>query len=148
MENSRFHSSSEANPYFIWSLWSSPPTRSYATLYEFWGEKITDLINSDLKKSGSNFIVNLASNEYFSSVKKKSLAGDLITPVFKDEKNGKYKIIAFYAKKARGMMADYIVRNNITDVAGLKKFKTSGYKFSKADSTDDQLVFMREEQKK
>jgi len=117
-------------------------------LYEFWGEKITDLINSDLKKSGSNFIVNLASNEYFSSVKKKSLAGDLITPVFKDEKNGKYKIIAFYAKKARGMMADYIVRNNITDVAGLKKFKTSGYKFSKADSTDDQLVFMREEQKK
>lgn len=117
-------------------------------LYEFWGEKITDLINTDLKKSGSNFIVNLASNEYFSSVKKKSLAGDLITPIFKDEKNGKYKIIAFYAKKARGMMADYIIRNNITDVAGLKKFKTAGYKFSKAESTDDQLVFMREEQKK
>ncbi len=117
-------------------------------LYEFWGEKITDLINADLKKSGSSFIVNLASNEYFSSVKKKSLAGDLITPVFKDEKNGKYKIISFYAKKARGMMADYIVRNNITDVAGLKKFKSAGYKFSNTESTDDQLIFMREELKK
>jgi cytoplasmic iron level regulating protein YaaA (DUF328/UPF0246 family) len=116
-------------------------------LYEFWGEKITDLLNTDLKKSGSNLIVNLASNEYFSSVKKKSLTGELITPVFKDEKNGKYKIISFYAKKARGMMADYIVRNQITNVAGLKKFKTAGYKFSKADSDDKQLVFLRKEQK-
>ncbi len=114
-------------------------------LYEFWGEKITDLLNTDLKKSGSNYIVNLASNEYFSSVKKKSLNGELITPVFKDEKNGKYKIISFYAKKARGMMADHIIRNKITNIAGLKKFKTAGYKFSKADSTDTQLVFLRKE---
>lgn len=114
-------------------------------LYEFWGEKITDLINTDLKKSGSNFVVNLASNEYFSSVKKKSLNGELITPVFKDEKNGNYKIIAFFAKKARGMMADYIIRNKITDVTGLKKFKTAGYKFNKAESTDTQLVFLRKE---
>ena len=117
-------------------------------LYEFWGEKITELLNSDLKKSGSNLIVNLASNEYFSSVKKKSLDGELITPVFRDEKNGKYKIISFYAKKARGMMADYIVRNNITNTAGLKKFKTAGYKFSTSESTDNQLVFLREEQTK
>jgi cytoplasmic iron level regulating protein YaaA (DUF328/UPF0246 family) len=114
-------------------------------LYEFWDEKITEILNTDLKKSGSNFVVNLASNEYFSSVKKKSLAGELITPVFKDEKNGKYKIISFYAKKARGMMADHIIRNKITTTAGLKKFKTAGYKFSKADSTDTEIVFLRKE---
>lgn len=116
-------------------------------LYEFWGEEITKLVNTDLKKSGSGNIVNLASNEYFSSVKPKSLKGDLITPVFKDEKNGKYKIISFYAKKARGMMADFIVRKGVSDPKDLKKFKTAGYKFSKGDSTDDQLVFTRAEQK-
>lgn len=114
-------------------------------LYEFWGQEITKLLNADLKKSGSENIVNLASNEYFSSVKKKELKGTLITPIFKDEKNGKYKIISFYAKKARGMMADFIVRNTVTDPADLKKFKTAGYQFSKADSTDDQLVFLRKE---
>lgn len=117
-------------------------------LYAFWGSKITDLLNKDLKSSGSELVVNLASNEYFTSVKKKELDGCLITPAFKDEKNGKYKIISFYAKKARGMMADYIVRNGIEDVAGLKKFKSAGYKFDKASSTDSELVFLRAEQKK
>lgn len=114
-------------------------------LYEFWGSALTDSLNADLKKSGSNFVVNLASNEYFSAVKKKELAGQLITPVFKDEKNGKYKIISFYAKKARGMMADYIVRNEVTDPQVLQKFKTAGYRFSKADSDDATLVFLRKE---
>ncbi len=114
-------------------------------LYEFWGESITKQLNQDLKKSGGDIVVNLASNEYFSSVKKAKLDGNLITPVFKDEKSGKYKIISFYAKKARGMMTDYIIRNEITDVAGLKKFKTAGYKFSKPDSSDTELVFLRSE---
>ena len=114
-------------------------------LYEFWGDQITMLLNKDLKKSGSNYIVNLASNEYFKSVKKAKLDGQLITPVFKDEKNGNYKIIAFFAKKARGMMADFIIQNKITDVDGLRKFKTAGYKFSKKDSTDSELVFLRKE---
>ncbi|MEN8693986.1 MAG: peroxide stress protein YaaA [Akkermansiaceae bacterium] len=114
-------------------------------LYEFWGEEITTQVNMDLKKSGSDHIINLASNEYFSSVKPKKLKGELITPVFKDEKNGKYKIISFYAKKARGMMADFIVRKGVTDPKELKKFKTAGYKFSKGDSTDEQLVFTRAE---
>ncbi len=114
-------------------------------LYEFWGDQITMLLNKDLKKSGSNYIVNLASNEYFKSVKKTKLDGQLITPVFKDEKNGNYKIIAFFAKKARGMMADFIIQNKITDVDGLRKFKTAGYKFSKKDSTDSELVFLRKE---
>lgn len=117
-------------------------------LYGFWGSVITDLLNADLKESGSDLVVNLASNEYFSSVKKKELEGTLITPVFKDEKNGKYKIISFYAKKARGMMADYIVRNAVEDVEGLKKFTTAGYKFDADSSTANELVFLREEQKK
>lgn len=112
-------------------------------LYDFWGEKITDLLNSDLKNSGSNYIINLASNEYFSSVKKKKLDGEIITPVFKDDKNGKYKIISFFAKKARGMMADYIIRNKITTIADLKKFNTAGYKFNKTESTETELVFLR-----
>lgn len=117
-------------------------------LYGFWGSIITDLLNSDLKESGSDLVVNLASNEYFSSVKKKELHGTLITPSFKDEKNGKYKIISFYAKKARGMMADYIVRNGIEDVDGLKKFTSAGYRFDADSSTATELVFLREEQKK
>ena len=116
-------------------------------LYEFWGETITKSLNSDLTKSGNDLIINLASNEYFKSVKKASLKGTLITPIFKDEKNGNYKIIAFFAKKARGMMADFIIQNKIGDIAGLKKFKTAGYKFSKKDSTDTELVFLRKEQK-
>lgn len=117
-------------------------------LYEFWGEQITDSLNTDLNKSGSDLVINLASNEYFKSVKKAKLKGTLITPIFKDQKNGNYKIIAFFAKRARGMMADYIIQNQIDDTAGLKKFKTAGYKFSKKDSTDTELVFLREEQKK
>lgn len=117
-------------------------------LYEFWGLKVTELLNQDLAESGNELVVNLASNEYFSSVKKKHLAGKLVTPIFKDEKNGKYKIISFYAKKARGMMADYIVRQGIEDVEGLKKFSTAGYSFDAESSTESDLVFLREEQKK
>lgn len=115
-------------------------------LYEFWGSDITDLLNKDLKKSGSDLVVNLASNEYFSAVKKKELDGQLITPVFKDEKNGTYKIISFYAKKARGMMADFIIRQGVTDLAGLKKFKSAGYKLVASESDDSTLVFHRAEQ--
>ena len=116
-------------------------------LYEFWGSQVTDLLNQDLKKSCSNFVVNLASNEYFSAVKKKELKGDLVSPVFKDEKNGNYKIISFFAKKARGMMADFIVRGGITDPEDLKKFKKGGYCFSKKDSSEDTPVFLRKEKK-
>jgi len=114
-------------------------------LYEFWGEILTEMINADLKKSGSEIVVNLASKEYFSAVKPKALAGDLITPVFKDEKNGKYKIISFYAKKARGMMADFIVRENVTEAKALQKFKSAGYQFSKAESDEKTFVFLRKE---
>ncbi|MGJ8644109.1 MAG: peroxide stress protein YaaA [Luteolibacter sp.] len=115
-------------------------------LYEFWGSEVTALLNQDLKKSGSETVVNLASNEYFSVVKRAELKGNLVTPVFKDEKNGKYKIISFYAKKARGMMADFIVREGIKEAKDLKKFKTAGYKYSAGESDGSSLVFLRKEQ--
>lgn len=115
-------------------------------LYEFWGSKVTSVLNQDLKKSGSETVVNLASNEYFSVVKKSELEGDLVTPVFKDEKNGKYKIISFFAKKARGMMADFIVREGLQDPEDLKEFTTAGYQYSAEDSCGKSLVFLRKEQ--
>ena len=114
-----------------------------SNLYQFWGAHITELLNRDLRASGSDWVVNLASNEYFTAVKGGKLDGRLITPVFKDEKNGRYKIISFYAKKARGMMADFIVRHQLQSVEALKAFNHSGYQFDAASSTDDTLVFLR-----
>ncbi|MEP0201039.1 MAG: peroxide stress protein YaaA [Halioglobus sp.] len=113
-------------------------------LYEFWGDDITTALNAQLKKSRSNVLVNLASNEYFKSVHATALDADVITPVFKDLKNGKYKIISFFAKKARGQMARFIVEDGLTDVAGLRRFKTGGYRYSKANSSAKEMVFTRD----
>lgn len=114
-------------------------------LYTFWDEQITDAINQHQKKIKSDVVLNLASNEYFKSVKPKLLNAEVITPVFKDFKSGKYKIVSFYAKKARGMMAAYVIKNQIDDVKKIKKFKTAGYYFSKEESTPTQWVFLRDE---
>lgn len=115
------------------------------SLYEFWGESITDNINQALAEQGDNVLVNLASNEYFSAVKKKSLNGMIITPQFKDEKNGQFKMISFYAKKARGLMARYIIQNQLTEVSQLKEFDSAGYYFDSANSTETDLIFLRNE---
>ena len=115
-------------------------------LYEYWGDIVTTEVNKALAAQGDNVLVNLASNEYFKSVKPKQLDGMIITPVFKDKKNGQYKIISFFAKKARGLMARYILQNKVEDVAGLKAFDTAGYYFSEEQSTETELVFLREEQ--
>ncbi len=115
-------------------------------LYEYWGDTVTTEINKALAAQGDNVLVNLASNEYFKSVKPKQVDGMIITPVFKDKKNGQYKIISFFAKKARGLMARYILQNKVEDVAGLKAFDTAGYYFSEEQSTETELVFLREEQ--
>jgi cytoplasmic iron level regulating protein YaaA (DUF328/UPF0246 family) len=112
-------------------------------LYEFWGDTITDKINEDLKKG--EVLLNLASNEYFKSVNKKALNGEIITPVFKDQKNGQYKIISFYAKKARGLMAAYVIKNKISNVEDIKKFDTSGYRFDETMSKPKEWVFIRDE---
>ena len=114
-------------------------------LYEYWGSDITTALNKALEAQGDNVLVNLASNEYFKSVKAKSLDGMIVTPHFKDLKNGQYKIISFFAKKARGLMARYIIENQVEDVAGLKAFNVAGYYFSEEQSSDTDLVFLRDE---
>ena len=112
------------------------------TLYEFWGDKLTQAINEQLEKLDNKTIVNLASNEYFKAVPKLS-TDKLITPVFKDWKNGKYKIISIYAKKARGMMTAYIIKNRLKNVEDLKNFAEAGYKFNTELSDRENLVFTR-----
>lgn len=113
-------------------------------LYEFWGQRITDAINAQFSDAGP-LLLNLASNEYFSAVKPKLLNADVITPVFKDYKNGKYKIISFYAKKARGLMSAYVIKQRITDAEKLKQFDTDGYYYCPEQSTATEWVFLRDE---
>ena len=115
-------------------------------LYQFWGDSITNKVNETLKAQGDEVLINLASNEYFKAVKSKLVKGKIITPVFKDCKNGQYKVISFFAKKARGMMAKYIIQNRIDSIDALKRFDLAGYYYSEAESTEKELVFKREEQ--
>lgn len=112
-------------------------------LYEFWGDSISQKINESLKAQGDSILINLASNEYFKSLDKKKLKAEIITPVFKDFKNGEYKMISFFAKKARGLMSRFILKNEITKVDDLKHFEEEGYFYSEAESTTNQFVFLR-----
>lgn len=112
-------------------------------LYAFWGESVTDALNEVLAENGATALVNLASEEYFKSVKPKRLSVPVITPVFEDWKNGRYKIISFFAKRARGMMARYAAEKGITDPQKLKKFVVDGYAFDKSVSTEKEWVFRR-----
>lgn len=112
-------------------------------LYEFWGDKIVDEVNLITAKHKEELIVNLASNEYFKSINKKKLNAKIITPVFKDFNNGQYKTVMVYAKKARGFMASYIIKNKIENVNDLIGFDTEGYCFNKEASAENELVFYR-----
>ena len=112
-------------------------------LYQFWDDRITRSINKELKKQKEAVLVNLASNEYFKSVKPKQLEGRLLNINFKETKNGKTRVVAIFAKRARGMMADYIIRNRIENPEDLKKFRLGGYKFNKDLSDDKQWTFER-----
>lgn len=114
-------------------------------LYEYWGNTITQEVNKALVEQGDNVLINLASNEYFSSIKMSNLNATVVTPHFKDEKNSKFKIISFYAKKARGLMARYIVEHKIESVKDLQQFDIDGYYFEKKESTDTDFVFKRAE---
>ena len=112
---------------------------SHKNLYSFWNDKISLYLNNIKDK----VIINLASNEYFNVVNKEKISKKIISPIFKDEKNGKFKIISFYAKKARGLMANYIIKNKIDDPSQLIKFNINGYTYNKNLSTDFYPVFTR-----
>jgi cytoplasmic iron level regulating protein YaaA (DUF328/UPF0246 family) len=117
------------------------------TLYEFWGAKLTDQLNAEFESQSSkkNVLINLASNEYFNSIQTKGLDAEIITPVFKDWSNGKYRIVSFFAKKARGQMAAHIIKNRLKSPAKLKDFAVDGYCFDPEESTDNKLVFKRKQ---
>lgn len=114
-------------------------------LYSFWGEKLTLALNDALADQGDDVLINLASDEYFKAVKPKLLKGEIVKPVFLDEKNGTFKVISFYAKKARGLMSRYIIEHRLSKPAQLKKFDVDGYVFDAEASKGNELVFKRSE---
>lgn len=112
-------------------------------LYEFWGDRITDVLNNEFAEQKSTTLINLASNEYFKSINKKALNARIVNIAFKEDKNGQYKIVAFFAKKARGMMCHYAIKNKIKKVEDLKGFDYDGYAYNEDLSSDNDLVFTR-----
>lgn len=114
-------------------------------LYDFWSSTLTNALNKTIKNSGDQILINLASKEYYNSIDKTSLEGRVITPVFKDFKNRDFKVISFFAKKARGAMSDYLVRHRINEPEGLKEFKGLGYRFNPNLTKDNCWVFTRKE---
>lgn len=115
-------------------------------LYQFWGDRITERLREDMQAEKSKILVNLASDEYYKSVNEKILDCEIIKPVFLDQKNGKYKVISFYAKKARGLMSRFIIQNKLKKIEQLKDFNVDGYYFDAENSNDQELVFKRDEQ--
>ena len=113
-------------------------------LYAFWGGRISHWLNEALAEQGDDVLLNLASNEYFGAVKRKELNARVIDVDFKDMKNGQYKIISFYAKKARGLMARYVIRERIDNPEQLKGFDSEGYRYCAEDSSPDHLIFLRD----
>lgn len=114
-------------------------------LYEFWGDRITLALNQALAEQGDEVLINLASNEYFRAVQTKKLKASIFTPQFKDEKNGQFKMISFFAKKARGRMAAWLLQNDVRKPEDLRDFAVDGYKFNNALSSGQTLVFTRRE---
>ena len=118
------------------------PTKK--NLYQFWNTKITDYFNQRMEEENNKVLINLASNEYFKSIQVKKLKAPVITPEFKDLKNGTYKTLSFFAKKARGSMLRYMAENNIQEAEHIKTFDREGYYFNNSLSTKEQWVFTRD----
>ena len=114
-------------------------------LYAFWGTRISEWLNQALVDQGDDLLLNLASNEYFSAVKRGALKSRVIDTEFRDFKNGQYKIISFYAKKARGLMSRFVIQERVEDPQRLKQFDMQGYYYSAEQSSVDKLVFLRDE---
>ena len=112
-------------------------------LYEFWKVKITAKLNQQLAQTDQNILINLASNEYFSTVDTKKLKARIITPSFKEQKDSKYQMVSFYAKRARGLMSRFIIQNNITNTEEIKAFDLEGYYFNNQLSKENNWVFTR-----
>lgn len=113
-------------------------------LYDFWNPLITKKINEAISESGNNILVNLASNEYFKSIDRKKLKAEIVTPDFKEYKNGDYKMVSFFAKRARGLMSRFIIETNISDPSDLLAFDAEGYSFNSRLSKPGNPVFTRE----
>ena len=118
-------------------------TKRGQNLYDFWNSIITEELNKNFSSDNTN-LLNLASNEYFKSINVSELKANVISPVFMDKKNGKYKIISFFAKKARGLMTRYVIKNRIEDITDIQNFEEGGYFFSEAMSKDNKPVFCRD----
>ena len=114
-----------------------------SSLYDYWGNQISENLNQHAKEIGSKILVNCASNEYFNAINLNSLLLRVITPIFMERKNGKEKIISFYAKNARGAMARFIIQNRLKSEEDLKKFDLDGYNYSEEKSDEGKLVFIR-----
>jgi len=114
-------------------------------LYQFWDMRITKALNTELRAIDSEVLLNLASNEYFKAIKSKSLRGQIITPVFKDYHQGKYQIIGFFAKKARGLMARHIIDEQINEVEDIKNFSREGYIYDPSLSNKAEWIFTRKQ---
>ena len=119
-------------------------TKGFKNLYAFWGDQVTAELNKSLEKQKEPVLVNLASNEYFQAIQPEKIQGKIITPVFKEFKNGKYKVVALFAKRARGMMVNFLVKNRIEDFNLIKNFDQDGYTFHPELSRDQEWVFCRE----
>lgn len=130
-------------PYRL-EMGSKVETSSGHDLYSFWGDTITDQLNEDLAASpGPDVLINLASNEYFGAVQPDRIDGRIISPKFLDEKNGDFKIISFFAKRARGAMAAWLVLNRVDTIKGIAEFDADGYRYDRERSTPDEPVFVR-----
>lgn len=115
-----------------------------ADLYDFWRGRLTDALNEAIAAQGQPTLINIASNEYFNAVDAAGLDARIITPTFKDLKNGRYKFISFFAKRARGLMAAYLIKNRVSTLKALKAFDWSGYRFSAGESGDRNWVYLRD----
>lgn len=129
-------------PYRL-EMGSKLSVRGKKNLYQFWGDSITERLNEQLAATNSDVLVNLASAEYFDSINLEKLNARVVEPVFKDEKNGEFKILFAYAKLARGWMTGYILRNQIQNPEDLRSFEKEGYKFNLELSSEHQMVFTR-----
>ena len=132
----------EIEPYRL-EMGSKLKGKHGSSLYEYWGNKISENLNQHAKTIGSKILVNCASNEYFNAINNNNLLLKVITPIFIDRKNGKEKIISFYAKNARGAMARFIIQNRLQREEDLKKFDIDGYNYNAEKSSEGKLVFVR-----